>query len=223
MRSFPIHLTIPFSTDGECGTLSLTRMKRPIETKTEEIEVKRSRFITIGQYLDDAGEIKGIVNALKAEHPHASHVVHGAVIGENGEIFSASDDREPKNTAGRPVLEVIKGSGITNILVCVIRYFGGTLLGTGGLVKAYTDAAKSVVDTIACEEIIETVSLTFSVPYHLYEKVTQALTPTAREISAEFLSDVTITSIFEISEVEQAKAAVTEICSGKVSFDQDSQ
>ncbi len=198
-------------------------MKRPTETKTAEIEVKRSRFITIGQYLDDVSEIKGIVHALKAEHPHASHVVHGAVIGENGEIFSTSDDREPKNTAGRPVLEVLKGSGITNILVCVIRYFGGTLLGTGGLVKAYTDAAKSVVEIIETEEIIETSTLRFSIPYHLYERVNQVLTPTAKDISAEFLSDVGITAVFEISEIEAIQSQITEICSGKVSFDQDSQ
>ncbi len=198
-------------------------MRRVTETHTTEIEVKRSRFIAIGQYLDDAGQIKGIVNALKAEHPQCSHVVHAAVIGERGEIYSASDDREPKNTAGRPVLEVLKGSGITNILVCVIRYFGGTLLGTGGLVKAYTDAAKSIVDTIGTEQIIKTATIRFTVPYHLYEKILQIIEDEAKEVSTEFLSEVTITAAFEASAVQRIQDTIREICSGRVSFYQDSQ
>ncbi len=198
-------------------------MERVTETKSAEIEVKRSRFIAVGQYIDDPADIKNIVNSLKAEHPHASHVVHGAVIGENGEIFSASDDREPKNTAGRPVLEVLKGSNLTNIIVCVIRYFGGTLLGTGGLVKAYTDAAKAIVETIGREEIIETVSFSFTVPYHLYEKIQQAIAPAAKQVSADFLSEVTLHTEFLVSDEMMMKEMITEICSGKVTFCQDSQ
>ncbi|MBN2859699.1 MAG: YigZ family protein [Sphaerochaetaceae bacterium] len=198
-------------------------MRRVTETKTTEIEVKRSRFIAVGQYLDDVSQIKGLVNALKSEHPQSSHVVHAAVIGERGEIYSASDDREPKNTAGRPILEVLKGSGITNILVCVVRYFGGTLLGTGGLVKAYTDAAKSIVDTISTEQIIKTATIRFSVPYHLYEKVQNAIEGEAKELSTEFLSEVTITAAFEESAIQSIRDTVREICSGKVSFYLDSQ
>ena len=102
--------------------------------------------------------ISSKVKQIRDEHPNATHVVHAAVIGPKGDLYSMSDDREPKNTAGRPALEVLKGSGVTNILVCIVRYFGGTLLGTGGLVKAYGDSTKEVLGVIKTEPLIAKVS-----------------------------------------------------------------
>jgi uncharacterized YigZ family protein len=135
-----------------------------LEQATCEIEVKKSRFIAIASPLSDLSQIKEIVNQCRMEHPLANHVVHAAVLGPKGDLYSYSDDHEPKNTAGRPALEVLKGSGVTNILVLVIRYFGGTLLGTGGLVKAYADSVKEVLKIIKTEPLIDKTSFHISMP-----------------------------------------------------------
>ena len=133
-----------------------------------EIEVKKSRFIAIAEPVSSLEEVKEAVNRIRAEHPNATHVVHAAVVGEAGTMYSSSDDREPKNTAGRPALEVVKGSGITNICVSIVRYFGGTLLGTGGLVKAYGDSAKEVLKVVETEPLIARKSVEILLDYEFY-------------------------------------------------------
>ena len=135
------------------------------------IEVKKSRFIAIAIPTSTMEEVKEAVLSVRREHPDANHVVHASVIGKAGTMYSSSDDREPKNTAGRPALEVVKGSGITNITVAIVRYFGGTLLGTGGLVKAYGDSAKEVLKVVPTEELIEKTSFTMTIPYNSYTLV----------------------------------------------------
>lgn len=143
-------------------------MRVLLENAESEIIVKKSRFIAIAVKSESLEEVKEIVSAVRDKHPKANHVVHAAVIGKSGSLYSSSDDKEPKNTAGRPALEVLKGSGITNITVCIVRYFGGTLLGTGGLVKAYGDAVKSVLEIVKTEEMREKENLTLAFQYEYY-------------------------------------------------------
>lgn len=169
-------------------------MKVLLERAESEIIVKKSRFIAIALKAESLEKVKDIVKVTRAEHPKANHVVHAAVIGKNGTLYSSSDDKEPKNTAGRPALEVLKGSGITNIIVCIIRYFGGTLLGTGGLVKAYGDAVKSVLEKVKTEEMKdkETISLRFS--YEYYTLLKRLFEKNSVTIDAEdFNTDISIT------------------------------
>ncbi|MGD1831893.1 MAG: IMPACT family protein [Sphaerochaetaceae bacterium] len=198
-------------------------MRVPTQSYTDEIEIKRSRFIGIGRYIDQKEERKPIIDTLRREHPQANHVVHAAIIGRTGEFLSASDDREPKNTAGRPVLEVLKGSGLTNIIVCVVRYFGGTLLGTGGLVKAYTEAAHLVVNNIASEELVDTATFSFSIPYEHYDRVSMYLKEYQREIECSFLSDVTLTLTCEKSVEDMVKEHLINLTNGTVSPYRDVQ
>ncbi len=198
-------------------------MRIPTKSYTDEIEIKRSRFIGVGYYIDDKEEIKGIITSLRKAHPQANHVVHAAIIGKQGEFNSVSDDKEPKNTAGRPVLEVLKGSGLTNIIVCVVRYFGGTLLGTGGLVKAYTEAAQLVVNNIESEELVETSTFTFSIPYEYYDKVTKYLNQYQREIDSTFLSDITIAFTCKKGVEELIKKELINLTNGTISSYQDVQ
>ena len=143
-------------------------MRIPTARAEAEIEVKKSRFISIAIPARTLEEVKEAVALVRSEHPDATHVVHAAVVGKAGTIYSSSDDKEPKNTAGRPALEVLKGSGITNITVCIVRYFGGTLLGTGGLVKAYGDAVKSVLEKVRTEELKEKERMTLNFTYEYY-------------------------------------------------------
>ena len=168
-------------------------MKRLLETATTEIEIKKSRFISIAYPVESLEEVKEKVILTRSLHPNATHVVHSAVVGKSGTLFSSSDDREPKNTAGRPSPEVLKGSGITNICVCTVRYFGGTLLGTGGLVKAYGDSTKEVLKIVKTEELIERESFTAVMQYDHYTLAKRLLDETtATDITEDFGVGITI-------------------------------
>ena len=168
-------------------------MKRLLETATTEIEIKKSRFISIAYPVESLEEVKEKVILTRSLHPNATHVVHSAVVGKSGTLFSSSDDREPKNTAGRPSLEVLKGSGITNICVCTVRYFGGTLLGTGGLVKAYGDSTKEVLKIVKTEELIERESFAAVMQYDHYTLAKRLLDETtATDITEDFGVGITI-------------------------------
>ena len=168
-------------------------MKRLLETATAEIEIKKSRFISIAYPVESLEEVKEKVIYTRSLHPNATHVVHSAVVGKSGTLFSSSDDREPKNTAGRPSLEVLKGSGITNICVCTVRYFGGTLLGTGGLVKAYGDSTKEVLKIVKTEELIERESFAAVMQYDHYTLAKRLLDETtATDITEDFGVGITI-------------------------------
>ena len=168
-------------------------MKRLLETATAEIEIKKSRFISIAYPVESLEEVKEKVIYTRSLHPNATHVVHSAVVGKSGTLFSSSDDREPKNTAGRPSLEVLKGSGITNICVCTVRYFGGTLLGTGGLVKAYGDSTKEVLKIVKTEERIERESFAAIMQYDHYTLAKRLWDETtATDITEDFGVGITI-------------------------------
>ena len=118
--------------------------------------------------------MREILKAQKQKYRDARHVVHAFVLAD-GNVMGCSDDGEPSGTAGKPVLDVLKGSGLEDAMICVTRYFGGILLGTGGLVKAYSDCAKLALTQIAeknlLEERVEKKEFDFSVSYDLYDVV----------------------------------------------------
>jgi len=183
------------------------------EERTVEIVVKKSHFIAIAKACSSPSNVKILVDETRKKYAGATHVVHAAVM-ENQ--FSFSDDHEPKNTAGRPVLEVLKGSGITNIIVLVVRYFGGTLLGTGGLVKAYGDSAKAVLDGIKTEELVEKDSFKLEIGYELYEKAKRLLTSLEAVITNEdFGTLVSITGEIPSFSFEKLQTSLADMSNGK--------
>ena len=114
-----------------------------LEGGTGEIVEKKSRFLAEVRRVETEGEAVAFVEEVKKRYWDASHNCSAFVIGRRGELTRCSDDGEPSGTAGRPMLEVLLGEGICNVAVVVTRYFGGTLLGTGGLVRAYGAAVKA--------------------------------------------------------------------------------
>lgn len=114
-----------------------------VEEGTGEITEKKSRFIATVKRVENEEEAVAFVEAMKKKYWDASHNCSAMVIGERGELTRCSDDGEPSGTAGRPMLEVLLSEKLRNATVVVTRYFGGTLLGTGGLVRAYTQAVKA--------------------------------------------------------------------------------
>ena len=108
-----------------------------------EIVEKKSRFIARVQATESEEEAAAFIEAEKKRYWDARHHCYAYILGEQGQTVRYSDDGEPSGTAGRPILEVLTGSGVRNVTLVVTRYFGGTLLGTGGLVRAYTQAAQA--------------------------------------------------------------------------------
>ncbi len=111
-----------------------------------EIVIEKSRFIGYVQPVKNEDEAEGFVAMIKNKHKEATHNVPVYLLGEDYKVQRYSDDGEPSGTAGIPVLEMLKKEGITNIAVVITRYFGGIKLGTGGLVRAYTNTAKLALD-----------------------------------------------------------------------------
>lgn len=140
-----------------------------------EFEIKRSRFLAEGFPVSDANEARRIIKRQKEKYKNATHVVHAFSIGKNAEVLGSSDDGEPAGTAGAPALKVVQSMHVTNVLITITRWFGGILLGTGGLVKAYSEAAKQLLESTHLEPIIEKCSVDFSLSYAEYHTVKNAL------------------------------------------------
>lgn len=122
-----------------------------LEPGNGEIIEKKSRFIGYVRHVETEQEANDFIMEIKKKHYDARHNCYAYVVGEEQPVLRFSDDGEPGGTAGKPILEVIIGEGLKNVCIVVTRYFGGTLLGTGGLVRAYTDAAK---ECIAATEMV---------------------------------------------------------------------
>lgn len=111
-----------------------------------EIVEKKSRFIATLAPVESEEEALVFIEAVRKKYYDARHNCFAFILGENAGLERCSDDGEPSGTAGRPMLEVLRGAGLTNVAAVVTRYFGGTLLGTGGLVRAYTQAMQEAVN-----------------------------------------------------------------------------
>ena len=109
----------------------------------EEIIEKKSRFIAVVEHVESEEEAISFMEAVRKKHWNATHNCYAYIIGNNQPLMRCSDDGEPSGTAGRPMLDVLAGAQLCNIVVVVTRFFGGTLLGTGGLVRAYSGAVKA--------------------------------------------------------------------------------
>lgn len=119
---------------------------KTIKSSSEGIyKEKGSRFIAFAYAVSDQNEIKPIIDKLRKEHHEARHHCYAYMIGKERTMWRVNDDGEPSGTAGRPILGQINSSGLTNILIVVIRYFGGTLLGVSGLINAYKTAAAQAI------------------------------------------------------------------------------
>ena len=118
----------------------------------DEIVEKKSRFIGYAQPVSSEEEAYAFVESVKKKHYDARHNCHAFAIGKENTLYRFSDDGEPQGTAGKPILEVISGNQVTDICIVVTRYFGGTLLGTGGLVRAYQAATQA---GLAASRLIE--------------------------------------------------------------------
>lgn len=135
-----------------------------VNSGQEEIVEKKSRFIGYAVPVKSEEEAYALIESIKKKYYDARHHCFAFAIGNENTLYRFSDDGEPQGTAGKPILEVITGQNVVDICIVVTRYFGGTLLGTGGLVRAYTEAAKLALDDagIKTMKLVKTVKITVS-------------------------------------------------------------
>lgn len=170
----------------------------------EEIEIKRSRFIGHAMPISSEEEAVKFIDEIRAKHRMATHNVYAYVFGKHDEIQRYSDDGEPSGTAGLPVLNVIKKEELKNVVVVVTRYFGGILLGTGGLVRAYIKSAKAGIDSAVVVEKVLFKIISIRLDYTLLGKVQNELLKAGYYIkNIEYEAKAVIYVCVEDSHVQQ--------------------
>lgn len=186
-----------------------------------ELRFSNSRFIGTAGYTPTVEAAKALVNEIRDEMPDASHHVFGYVVGYGATVIAGmSDDGEPSGTAGRPVLAVVRGSGLGDLCIVVTRYFGGTLLGTGGLVKAYGATAKEVLQALPRMEKIPRCDVQCTLPYALYEQC--KLIAAAHDgiiMDEEFAAAVTIHLSVPVDHLPALQRAVRELSNGQIAIE----
>lgn len=195
-------------------------MKYPIPAGESRIEllVKNSRFIGRAGYTPTVDAAKAFIEKVKQEEPGHTHAVYAFAVGFGASVVHGmSDAGEPSGTAGRPALAVVKGCGLGDVTVVIIRYFGGTKLGTGGLVKAYTEAAQLALAELPVAEKVNYIPVKVTLPYHFYEPGKRLIEQYRGRVEDEqFVEAVTLHLEFAEDDLSSFEAALSEMTRGEV-------
>lgn len=169
--------------------------------------------------IETEAEAKAFIQAMKKEHWKANHNCSAFVLGEKNEIQRSSDDGEPSGTAGVPMLEVLKKNELINVVAVVTRYFGGTKLGTGGLIRAYTQAVSHALIEIGIVEGTQQQEIAVHITYPQLGKLENMLELKHIPIKETIYTDkVTVRCLIVETEVTAFKTAVVELLNGQVEF-----
>ena len=188
------------------------------KNETCEITEKKSRFIAYLAYVTTESDAQSFVAQIKKKHYDARHNVYAYILNSGGKKYS--DDGEPSKTAGYPILEMLENEGITDVVCVVTRYFGGTLLGTGGLIRAYTKAAKDCLEKAGIKKMIlcDVLELTFD--YACLNKIEHMLKTENLEINGKtFLENVTLSVISPKDKTDRLKKNILNEFGGTVKFE----
>ena len=153
-----------------------------------EFTERKSRFIGYIAPAREESEARDFIETVKDMHPEANHHVWCYIL-RGGAVVRASDDGEPSGTAGRPVTEVLQREGLTDVVCVVVRYFGGILLGAGGLIRAYAQGARVAVENAAKARMVPMLRLSVTLPYHFYGKATSRLSRMGLETETPAFSE----------------------------------
>ena len=186
-----------------------------IGTAQAEYEEKKSRFIGQVAHVESEAEAVAFLEAVRAANPQARHNVYAYVLRANNRT-RYSDDGEPPRTSGLPTLDVIEHAGLKDVICVTTRYFGGTLLGTGGLVRAYTKAAQDAFAAAQVVTFAECVDLVVSVGYALYDQLSHYLSEQGVQVlSTDFGGDVAVEVRVLAEHAAQVRASITELTHGQ--------
>lgn len=183
----------------------------------DRFEEKKSEFIGYAKRVESEEEAKEFINEIKSMHKQATHNCSAYVIGEKMNIQRYSDDGEPQGTAGIPILEVMKKSNVTDCAIVVTRYFGGILLGAGGLTRAYTKGASIAIKSAGIVEKVNGLKLSFELDYDLFGKVQYICGQNSWHIEdTEYTDKVVVNILCEESISDTIESEIIESTNGKV-------
>ncbi|KRE48764.1 YigZ family protein [Paenibacillus sp. Soil522] len=194
----------------------LERYKTVRLQASAEIVIKKSRFIGYAKPVESEEEAALFIHEIKQLHKQATHNCSAYIVGERDQFQKASDDGEPSGTAGKPILEVIKHKGLKNVAVVVTRYFGGIMLGAGGLVRAYTDGAVAGIE--AADEIVNVLhrEVFVDVDYTWYGKLENVLHGKGTRVGGtDFTDRVTVRCLPEAPEADAFMTWITDLTQGQ--------
>ena len=199
------------------GQQSYLTLRKDVEV-TGEFEDRRSRFIAQLVHVDSEAAADAHIAQVRSRHHDARHNVPAWVLSDGRE--RCSDDGEPSRTSGMPTLEVLRGAGLADVCCVVTRYFGGTLLGPGGLVRAYTAATQAAVEAAQRQDAIVEMTLVTRVvacvPYPLYERVVRLVADASGKVEDSlFAQDVQLTCAFHAGDEQRFVDAMTELACGE--------
>ncbi len=190
----------------------------PISEIRREQIVVNSKFIATLAPAFSTEDARAFIARIKKEFVDASHNVPAYIIGGGNTVTEfCSDDSEPAGTAGKPALAVLRGSGLGDVAIVVTRYFGGTLLGTGGLVKAYTESTHMVVNAVGRGRRVAVHVALVAIPYNLLERVRLMVKRNHGEVLDEdFAADITMTLQFPVESFDAFQTELSELSTGKL-------
>lgn len=199
------------------GAASYHTLSAGVEV-TGEFEDRRSRFIAQLVHVGSEAEAEAHIAAVRARHHDARHNVPAWILADGRE--RCSDDGEPSRTSGMPTLDVLKGAGLADVCCVVTRYFGGTLLGPGGLVRAYTAAAQAAAEAArrqgAIVEMTLVTPVTAQVPYALYDRCARLVSDAGGKVADSlFAEDVQLTCLFHDGDEQRFIDAMRELACGE--------
>lgn len=190
---------------------------RTINGKAQDSFTERkSEFIGYITHAETDEEAVDFINAVRAEHRKATHVVYAYIL-RNGNITRYSDDGEPQGTAGVPVFEVLRKEGLTDVCCAVVRYFGGILLGGGGLVRAYSKSAKTVVDAATLKIMCSCYPMEICTDYNLYGRMLTVFPEFEVKVTdTVFADDVKISLLCRSDRAEEFEKKLIDTANGKI-------
>ena len=195
----------------------MSAYKTLLASASDEFIVNKSRFIGYASPVKDEAEALAFLEEIRKKHRDATHNCYAYTLGSNMGVMRYSDDGEPGGTAGLPMMEVIKKRAVCDCCVVVTRYFGGVLLGAGGLVRAYSHGCSIALEAAKIVVMEESEQLLCEVAYPLWDRVQHALKSLQVQLlSSEFTSAVTFTLLVRLTDSESVQTELTRLTDGRV-------
>ena len=197
--------------------MALKAYKTLIRAAEDSFIINKSRFIGYGRPCETEEEALDFLAEIRLRHRDATHNCYAYIIGPNMGVMRYSDDGEPGGTAGMPIIEVMKARGVTNCAVVVTRYFGGVLLGAGGLVRAYTQGAVTAIDACGIGVMHPTARYMMDVPYPMLSRVEYFLKSAPVIVEDKDFSDViTLTLLVKCADEDKLLSDLTQLSEGRL-------
>ena len=191
--------------------------KTLLKAASDEVVINKSRFIGYAAPVKTVEEALAFLDRIRTRHRDASHNCYAYIIGQNAGVMRYSDDGEPGGTAGMPIIEVMKARGVVDCAVVVTRYFGGVLLGAGGLVRAYSHTCALALNAAQVCEMYPTEKWMFEVAYSLWDKVQHTLRALpVRQEGVEFTTSVAFELSMKAADSQTVQAELTRITDGRI-------